>query len=190
MKYLKGVGFEKVYLVSDHENFYEKYGFVEIGKVMAPWGAEEKIYMHDVQRLGNIKIHEGKQQQPIGEIPVGCLKEHLLEIQEQVKKVYIHPKVSEYIVELSQATRTHEQIQLGLSTRASIAVARMARAEAYMKGRNFVIPDDVREIFSDVARHRIKMAHQTRMKQISTDQVIHEILTRVKMPRPEDKYEK
>lgn len=48
MKYLKGVGFEKVYLVSDHENFYEKYGFVEIGKVMAPWGAEEKIYMHDV----------------------------------------------------------------------------------------------------------------------------------------------
>ena len=48
MEYLKGVGFEKVYLVSDHENFYEKYGFVEIGKVMAPWGAEEKIYMHDV----------------------------------------------------------------------------------------------------------------------------------------------
>ena len=48
MEYLKGVGFEKVYLVSDHENFYEKYGFLEIGKVMAPWGAEEKIYMHDV----------------------------------------------------------------------------------------------------------------------------------------------
>lgn len=48
MEYLKGVGFAKVYLVSDHENFYEKYGFVEIGKVMAPWGTEEKIYMHDV----------------------------------------------------------------------------------------------------------------------------------------------
>ena len=46
MDYLKRVGFEKVYLVSDHENFYEKYGFTVIGKKMAPWGSEQKLYMH------------------------------------------------------------------------------------------------------------------------------------------------
>lgn len=48
MEYLKEVGFEKVYLVSDHDNFYEKYGFVVIDRVMAPWGAEQKLYVHSV----------------------------------------------------------------------------------------------------------------------------------------------
>lgn len=135
-------------------------------------------------------IGEWDPKEGLEEIEAVITKQELLEMQEQVKKVYIHPKVSEYIVELSQATRTHEQIQLGLSTRASIAVARMARAEAYMKGRNFVIPDDVREIFSDVARHRIKIGHTARLKHISTDRILEEIIKQVKMPRPEGKYEK
>jgi hypothetical protein len=45
MDYLKGVGFDQVYLVSDHENLYEKYGFRVIDRKIAPWGSEEKIYM-------------------------------------------------------------------------------------------------------------------------------------------------
>lgn len=114
----------------------------------------------------------------------------LMEMQEKVKSIYIHDRIMDYIIELSDATRNHEQIQLGLSTRGSIAVAKMARAAAYVAGRRFVIPEDVREVFPDVARHRLKMAHQTRMKQVSTEQVIQEILNQVKMPRPEDKYEK
>lgn len=117
-------------------------------------------------------------------------EQELMDMQEKVKSIYIHDRIIDYIIELSAATRNHEQIQLGLSTRGSIAVAKMARAAAYVAGRRFVIPEDVRAVFPDVSRHRLKMAHQTRMKQVSTEQVIQEILNRVKMPRPEDKYEK
>ena len=46
MRYLKNIGFESVYLVSDHENFYEKYGFIVIGRKMAPWGTEQKVFTH------------------------------------------------------------------------------------------------------------------------------------------------
>lgn len=140
---------------------------------------DEKSILRDWERKGIID-----------EIKPVITENELMAMQEKVKLIYIHDRIMDYIIELSNATREHEQIQLGLSTRGSIAVARMARAAAYVAGRRFVIPEDVKEVFPDVARHRIKMAHQTRMKQISTDQVIHEILTRVKMPRPEDKYEK
>ena len=140
---------------------------------------DEKSILRDWERKGIID-----------EIQSVITEEELMAMQEKVKLIYIHDRIVDYIIELSNATREHEQIQLGLSTRGSIAVARMARAAAYVAGRRFVIPEDVKEVFPDVARHRIKMSHQTRMKQISTDQVIHEILTRVKMPRPEDKYEK
>lgn len=140
---------------------------------------DEKSILRDWERKGIID-----------DIQPVITEQELMDMQEKVKQIYIHDRIMDYIIELSNATREHEQIQLGLSTRGSIAVARMARAAAYVSGRRFVIPEDVKEIFPDVARHRIKMAHQTRMKQISTDQVIHEILTRVKMPRPEDKYEK
>lgn len=140
---------------------------------------DEKSILRDWERKGIID-----------DIEAVITEKELMAMQEQVKLIYIHDRIMDYIIELSNATREHEQIQLGLSTRGSIAVARMARAAAYVAGRKFVIPEDVKEVFPDVARHRIKMAHQTRMKQISTDQVIHEIITRVRMPRPEDKYEK
>jgi len=48
MKYLKSIGFDKVYLVSDHENLYEKYGFKVIDRKMSPWGSEEKIYIQEL----------------------------------------------------------------------------------------------------------------------------------------------
>lgn len=140
---------------------------------------DEKSVLRDWERKGLLESIE----------PV-ITRQELMHMQEKVKAVFIHDKIMDYIIELSDATRNHEQIQLGLSTRGSIAVARMARAAAYVEGRSFVIPEDVREVFSDVARHRLKMAHQTRMRQVSVGQVIEEILHQVRMPRPEDKYEK
>lgn len=140
---------------------------------------DEKSVLRDWERTGILESIE----------PV-ITRQELMHMQEKVKAVFIHDKIMDYIIELSDATRNHEQIQLGLSTRGSIAVTRMARAAAYVEGRSFVIPEDVREVFSDVARHRLKMAHQTRMRQVSVGQVIEEILHQVRMPRPEDKYEK
>ncbi len=140
---------------------------------------DEKSVLKDWERKGILE-----------DIHAVITEQELMDMQERVKTIYMHDRIMDYIIALSDATRNHEQIQLGLSTRGSIAVAKMARAAAYVAGRRFVIPEDVYVVFPDVARHRLKMAHQTRMKRISTEQVIQEILNQVRMPRPEDKYEK
>lgn len=113
----------------------------------------------------------------------------LLEMQEEVRQVFVHRVIYAYIVELSRYTRNTPLLELGLSTRGSLALSAMVRAQAYMQGRNFVIPDDVSAVFADVARHRLKLSAQAKMNHVSVDEVIEGILKQVKKPRPERGYE-
>lgn len=112
-------------------------------------------------------------------------KDDLAAMQAEVKQVYVHKVIYDYIVELSRATRDHELLSLGLSTRGSLAVASMAKACAYLKGKNYVTPDDVASVFADVARHRIKLNSRAKMNHQTADDVIRDILNTVKKPRPE-----
>lgn len=112
-------------------------------------------------------------------------KEELLKMQKEVKGIYVHRRIYEYIVKLSECTRNHQMIELGLSTRGSLAVSSLAKAAAYMKGRQYVLPDDVASVFPDVARHRLKLNGQGKMNHLTTEDVIREILQTVKKPRPE-----
>lgn len=117
-------------------------------------------------------------------------KEDLLQMQREVSEVYVHPDVLAYIVELADATRAHDMITLGLSTRGALAVASMVKAAAYMRGRSFALPDDVEEVFEDVAGHRLKLNTKARMNHMTEQDVVHEILQSVMKPRPEIRYEK
>lgn len=114
----------------------------------------------------------------------------LIQMQDEVQKVYVHPDVLDYIVELSRGTREHEMVSLGLSTRGSLAVASMVKAAAYMNGRTYAMPDDVEAVFEDVAGHRLKLNAKARMNHLKTHDVIEDILQMVKKPRPEMRYEK
>jgi len=111
----------------------------------------------------------------------------ILEMQSIVKKIFISEEVKDYITSLVEATRYPKKYDLelgkyirwGASPRASIFLALGGRATAFMDGRDFVIPDDVKSVAKDVLRHRIILTYEGRAKEISTDQIVEEILERV-----------
>ena len=122
---------------------------------------------------------------PLGQIsPVIDAKE-LQQMQNEAAQIYIHRSVCEYIIQLVNATRRHEMLSLGLSTRGALAVTRLAKASAYMEGRAFVLPQDVRSVFPDAAAHRMRCSAKAKLNHGSVQQIIEEILESVKAPRPE-----
>ncbi len=123
--------------------------------------------------------------QPLDHVRAVIHREDLVAMQEAVKKVVIKDEIYRYIVDLAAATREHEEISLGLSPRGSLSLAAMARANAYMKGRSFVQPEDVYEIFLPVSRHRLLLASEAKLNHHRADDLLEEILQRVKKPLPE-----
>ena len=107
----------------------------------------------------------------------------LIRIREYVKHIYINDNVYKYICLLSAETRKHEAIQLGVSTRGTVAVANMAKAFAFLKNREFVIPDDVEDIFAPVVSHRILLNSKARISHMDIESIIAQIKERVKKPR-------
>ena len=87
-----------------------------------------------------------------------------------------------YIANLAQATREHAAVQLGVSPRGALAVCRMAKAYAFVGGRDYVVPEDVAAIFPDVAAHRLMLNAKARMMELDAGQITQEILKQVTMP--------
>lgn len=108
--------------------------------------------------------------------------ELLVRAQEEVKALYIHDAVYAYIAQLAKATREGEHIAMGLSPRGTVAMAAMAKAGAYLGGREYVIPDDVAEVFQCVAGHRILLSTKAKVGHIRTGDVLEQILEEVKPP--------
>jgi len=90
--------------------------------------------------------------------------------------------VYEYVTRLAEATRVHPLVQLGLSPRGALAVCRMAKAYAYLNGRDFVMPEDVAAIFPDVCAHRLMLNSKARMMEEKPESVLAEILKTTDMP--------
>ncbi len=107
----------------------------------------------------------------------------LLQIQEMVENTYIHDAVYEYIAALVQKTREGDMLSLGVSPRGTIALANMSKAAAYLSGRDYVIPDDVKKVFCDVTKHRMLLAPKARLNRTTMDDVARGILTSVSAPR-------
>lgn len=81
--------------------------------------------------------------------------QQLVDMQAQVENVYVHDSIYAYITNLMNKTRNSNYIELGVSPRGTIACVRMAKAWAFLQGREYVIPSDVTDIFMDIAKHRI-----------------------------------
>lgn len=122
---------------------------------------------------------------PIDSLQPVIQKEELLAMQREVEEVFIHKTVYEYIINLADATRNHEMIELGISPRGTLALSKMAKASAYIKGQKFVLPKDVEEIFPDVAVHRIRLNSKGKLNHLSNKDVIEDILKSVKKPVPQ-----
>ena len=109
-------------------------------------------------------------------------KEELLGLVQDVRKVDMRDAVLDYVTTLVEKTRTHPQVALGVSPRGALAVCRMAKAYAYLNGRDFVMPEDVAAIFPDVCCHRLMLSTKARMMERSAEQIVDEILKNVEMP--------
>ena len=129
-----------------------------------------------------VEILKGKSVSSTTNVYPVLSKEQLMKIKEEVEAVHVSDKLYAYIAMLSVATREHSYIELGLSPRGSIACAKMAKAWAYLKGRNYVLPEDVVDIFQDVAKHRILLNTKARVAKVSEGAVLEEILSQVKQP--------
>ena len=129
-----------------------------------------------------VEILKGKSTSLVRQIKPVLTMEQLVLMKERVEEVHVNDRLYAYIASLSQATREHQYIELGLSPRGSIACARMAKAWAYIKGRDYVLPEDVVEIFLDVAKHRIVLNTKARVARVSAAGVLQEILAKVKQP--------
>ena len=106
----------------------------------------------------------------------------LVALRQCVEEIYIKDAVYTYIAKVCRATRENPYIELGLSPRGTIACTRMAKAWAFLQGREYVLPEDVAEIYTDVARHRIVLNTKARVTRISEEAVLKEILSEVKPP--------
>ena len=124
--------------------------------------------------------------------PQALLKpEDILDAQQVVEQIYIDEKIERYIVDIVFATRQPADnglkdlqtiIQFGASPRASIGLARAARAYAFLRGRGYVVPEDVRAVCHDVLRHRIGLTYEAEANNITSDEIISEILDKVEVP--------
>lgn len=106
----------------------------------------------------------------------------LVQIIEQAEQVYMAEEIYRYITALTEATRTHPMVQLGVSPRGALALSRMARAGAYLNGRDFCIPEDVAEAACDVYAHRLILGAKARFSEVSAAGVMQEILGQVELP--------
>jgi MoxR-like ATPase len=102
--------------------------------------------------------------------------------QEATKRVYVDRLISEYIVSITTATREHEDIYLGASPRGSLGLYRASQARAALQGRDYVSPDDVKAVAVAVLSHRLILNAAARMRQVSTEAVLSNILARVPVP--------
>ena len=129
-----------------------------------------------------VEILKGKSTSSVQQIRSVLPLEQLLLMKEQVEEVYVSDRLYSYVATLAQATREHQYIELGLSPRGSIACVRMIKAWAYLKGRDYVLSEDVAEVFLDVAKHRIVLNTKARVARVSAAGVLQEILAKVKQP--------
>ncbi|MCH5333907.1 MAG: MoxR family ATPase [Agathobacter sp.] len=129
-----------------------------------------------------IEIAKGKSR-PGGESLQPVMSgESLIELREYIAQLYMHDNIYAYVTNLVNATRENAFIELGVSPRGTIACVRMAKAWAFLQGRGYVIPEDVADIFPDVAKHRLVLNTKARVTHVTAEAVLAEILGSVRQP--------
>ncbi len=133
---------------------------------------EEESRMLERQQFGH----------PIEDIAPVVSADLVVACQEAVRQVHVDDKIRKYILDIVQGTRQHDEVQLGGSPRASIALFRTAQASAAMASRGFVLPDDVKKMCLPVLGHRLILRPESRLRKITAAKVVTEILGDVAVP--------
>jgi len=107
----------------------------------------------------------------------------LIAMQQSSNKVFIHDAVMEYMAKLVKATRENELLEVGMSPRGTVAIAAMSRATAWLQGRNYVTPDDVKKVFPNVAAHRVALNTKAKVGHVKKEEVLKNIMAQTLEPK-------
>ncbi|GAB3800243.1 AAA family ATPase [Virgibacillus kimchii] len=119
---------------------------------------------------------------PIEQIEAVMTREELVGVQEEVKEVYIDKNVQHYIINLVSGTRSNPSIHLGVSPRGSIALMKAAKAYAYILGRDYVLPDDVKFLAPFVLTHRVILTNEAKYDGLTAEELIQTIVKNTHIP--------
>ena len=120
---------------------------------------------------------------PLHKLSALMTRDNLVAMQNEVENTYIKDSVVKYVVDLIVATRNNEDILRGASPRATLAVTSMAKAVAQLRGRDYVLPNDVREVFTWTIAHRLILSPKAEGQGKSAEQILTEIIGQVPAPR-------
>lgn len=132
----------------------------------------DEVAMLDSQQFGH----------PVASIQQVITINELINVQEQIKSVYLSRELKQYIVDITTATRSHEDAYLGASPRGSLALFKVVQARAAIVGRDHVVPDDVKGLASASLAHRIIISPSARIKGVTAENIIADVLQRVQVP--------
>lgn len=127
-------------------------------------------------------LHRAQYNAPIEELQSVITLEELIEVQQEAKSVIVDDTIKRYIVELANHSRKHESVYLGVSPRGSIALMKAAQAYALLKGRDYVLPDDVQHLVPYVFAHRLILNPEANYAGVNANMVIHEIVATTQVP--------
>jgi MoxR-like ATPase len=150
-----------------------------------------KLHVDYPDRTQEKEIMRRMAGQPLEELAVVAKPEDVLGARAEIAQLYMDDKISDYIVELVHASRHPSEhgladleplIEYGASPRASIFLAVCARAHAYLRGRSYVLPDDVKAIGPDVLRHRIITSYEAEAEEVTSDHIVTRLFEAVEVP--------
>ena len=129
-------------------------------------------------------LDEQKRLHPIEALAQVLSLDELRQMQAGVKEIYVDQSVADYIIRLVGATREHADVYLGASPRGSLHLYKAAQALAAISGRDYVIPDDVKQLAVPVLGHRLIIRSQASLREVDSDAIVREILTTVPIAEP------
>ncbi|MEX2176078.1 MAG: MoxR family ATPase [Pirellulaceae bacterium] len=124
---------------------------------------------------------------PIDSLEAVVSAAELIEAQQATREIYIDDKVRRYLMQIVHDTRQHDDVSLGGSPRASIALFRTSQAMAALRGRSYVLPDDVKRVAGPVLTHRIILRPESRLRKVTPGAVVDEIVSEIAVPTLEER---
>jgi MoxR-like ATPase len=137
----------------------------------------------DEERL--ILERRRQRRQDEAEVPAVVSRDEVLAMQRALEDVFVSDAVERYVVDLVQASRADHRVALGASPRGALALLKLARAWAALRGRDFVTPDDVKAMASAALAHRLILQPELWVSKLSAAQVVSDLLTQVPVPKAE-----
>lgn len=127
-------------------------------------------------------LKDRQQTDPLESVEPAITRDELIEVKKEVRSVHVDDRIYEYVTALTENTRKNEMIRLGISPRGALYICAMAMACAYWNDRDYVVLEDVDEVFVDVTNHRIILSPKSQLKETTAQAVLEEVLHTTEKP--------